>query len=171
MGEPPEPETRPAALTPHPDFWSLPGLLLSAGSILALDQLTKALVIHYLPLYAYWEPSPQIGRLFRIYHISNTGAAFGMFPDNGNIFIIIALVVALAIIYYYPRLRPEQRVMRIALGLQLGGALGNLIDRLRFGYVVDFLDIGFWAIFNVADAAIVLGVVTLAICLWQEEDG
>jgi signal peptidase II len=77
--------------------------------------------------------------------------------------------VALAIVLYYRYLPTGYWLVRVSLGLQLGGAIGNLLDRIRYGYVVDFVDIGFWPIFNVADAAIVSGVGILAYCLWRED--
>jgi signal peptidase II len=92
-----------------------------------------------------------------------------MFPDQGNFFIVIAVVVALTILLYYRYLPTGEWLVRLSLGLQLGGALGNLLDRLRYGHVVDFVDIGFWPIFNVADVSIVSGVAILAYCLWRED--
>jgi len=79
------------------------------------------------------------------------------------------VVVALAIVLYYRYLPTGSWLVCLSLGLQLGGAIGNLLDRIRFGHVVDFVDIGFWPIFNVADLAIVTGVAILAYCLWHED--
>jgi signal peptidase II len=92
-----------------------------------------------------------------------------MFPDQGNFFIIVAVLVVLAIVLYYRYLPTGQWLVRLSLGLQLGGAMGNLLDRIRFGSVVDFVDIGFWPIFNVADVSIISGVAILAYCLWRED--
>ncbi|NJN94088.1 MAG: signal peptidase II [Anaerolineales bacterium] len=99
-----------------------------------------------------------------------TGAAFGMFPQLGGIFMVIAVVVVVAIVIFYHHLPTYNLWVRVSLGLQLGGALGNLVDRITRGYVVDFVDIGFWPIFNIADMSIVLGVTILAYFLWSEED-
>jgi len=137
--------------------------------VVALDQLTKTWVSTSLAEGGWWSPVPGLWRVFRITHITNSGAAFGMFPDQGNFFIIIAVVVALAIVLYYRYLPTGSWLVRLSLGLQLGGAIGNLLDRIRFGHVVDFVDIGFWPIFNVADLAIVTGVGILAYCLWHED--
>ena len=142
-----------------------------AIAVVALDQLTKTWVATSLAEGGWWSPLPGLWRVFRITHITNSGAAFGMFPDQGNFFIIIAVVVALAIVLYYRYLPTGSWLVRLSLGLQLGGAIGNLLDRIRFGHVVDFVDIGFWPIFNVADLAIVTGVGILAYCLWHDDPG
>jgi len=102
-------------------------------------------------------------------HTTNSGAAFGIFPNQGSLFILIAVVVVLAIVLYQRRLPAGGWLIRLTLGLQLGGAVGNLLDRLHYGYVIDFIDIGFWPIFNLADASIVMGVVILAYRLWRED--
>ena len=110
-----------------------------------------------------------IARLFQFTFITNTGAAFGMFPQLGTIFLFVALVVIIGIVIFHHHLPTENIWIRISLGLQLGGAMGNLLDRILRQYVVDFVDIGFWPIFNIADISVVVGVVILAYFLWQEE--
>lgn len=110
-----------------------------------------------------------LSRLVKFTYISNTGAAFGMFPQLGTIFMIIAVLVIVGIIIFHRQLPIHNVWVRISLGLQLGGAMGNLVDRILRGYVVDFVDIGFWPIFNIADISIVVGVSMLAYCLWEEE--
>jgi signal peptidase II len=144
-------------------------LLGVAIVVVALDQLTKVWVSTSLADGGWWTPLPALWRVFRITHITNSGAAFGIFPNQGNFFIIIAVVVALAIVLYYRYLPSQGWLVRLSLGLQLGGAMGNLLDRIRYGHVVDFIDIGFWPIFNVADVAIVTGVGILAYCLWRDD--
>jgi signal peptidase II len=144
-------------------------LLGVAILVLALDQLTKIWVSNSVPEGGWWSPLPGLWRVFRITHITNSGAAFGIFPNQGNFFIFIAIVVVIAIVLYYRYLPTEGWLVRLSLGLQLGGAIGNLVDRIRYGHVVDFVDIGFWPIFNVADMAIVVGVGILAYCLWRED--
>jgi signal peptidase II len=144
-------------------------LLAVAILILVLDQLTKAWVSSALPEGGWWSPLPGLWRIFRITHITNSGAAFGIFPNQGNFFIFIAILVAVAIVLYYRYLPAGEWLVRLSLGLQLGGAIGNLLDRLRYGHVVDFIDIGFWPIFNLADLAIVTGVAILAYRLWRED--
>lgn len=144
-------------------------LLGVAIVVLALDQLTKTWVSTSLAEGKWWSPLPGLWRIFRITHITNSGAAFGIFPNQGNFFIVIAVVVALAIVLYYRYLPTGSWLVRLSLGLQLGGAIGNLLDRIRYGHVVDFIDIGFWPIFNMADIAIVTGVGILAYCLWRDD--
>ena len=106
----------------------------------------------------------------------NTGAAFSMFQNGGMLFVVIAAVVTAVIIYYAPRLPEQDWASRVALGLQMGGALGNVVDRLRQGYVTDFIhfqipEINFdFAVFNVADSCIFIGVITL-IALSYFRDG
>ena len=107
---------------------------------------------------------------FRITHVHNTGAAFGLFQGQSFLLIIVALagiavllVYALVIYRKFPLL--DNRLGRSTLGLVLGGAVGNLIDRLRFGYVTDFIDVGLWPAFNIADSAITIGVILLAYSL------
>lgn len=141
-----------------------------AAIIFALDQATKFLVLKHIPLHESWSPVPALARIFRFTFITNTGAAFGMFPQLGSAFMLIAIVVIVAIIAFYRHLPTGHLWIRISLGLQLGGAMGNLLDRLLHGYVVDFIDIGFWPIFNLADLSIVLGVAILSYFLWNEEE-
>ena len=130
----------------------------------ALDQYTKYLVSTNLAVGEAWMPIQAIEPYFVIRHIRNSGAAFGMFPWAGNIFLGIAIVVTLGIArYYYQHARTAPLPVRISLGLMLGGALGNMIDRIRFGYVVDMFDLGWWPVFNIADSCVFLGVTTLAL--------
>ncbi len=137
--------------------------------VLALDQLTKSWVVASLPAGGWWSPVPGLWRVFRIVHTTNSGAAFGIFPQQGSFFILVAVIVVLAIVFYQQRLPINGWLIRLTLGLQLGGATGNLVDRLRYGSVVDFIDIGFWPIFNLADLSIVVGVAVLAYQLWRED--
>jgi len=145
-------------------------LLPVAALVLALDQLSKAWVLRHIPLNEAWAPIPSLARYFTFTHVTNTGAAFGIFPNGGAIFLAIAVVVVVAIVVYTRYLSTERWPVLLSLGLQLGGALGNLIDRLRFGHVVDFLDFKFWPTFNVADSAIVVGVALLAYLVLTEKD-
>jgi len=150
---------------------SLLVLLLIGATIFTLDRITKMLVVQNLDLYDSWAPIPVLERLLRITHITNSGAAFGLFENGGNIFMVVAILVALAIVYYVSTYPSLPGLVQFSLGLQLGGALGNMWDRIEFGSVVDFVDIGFWPIFNVADSSIVIGVLILAFWLWREEEG
>ncbi len=149
---------------------SLATLFMIGGLIFAADQLTKALVLKNLRMSDVWAPVPAWEKLFRIIRTFNTGAAFGFFEKGGNFFMIVAIIVILIIIYYIATYPALPKIVQISLGLQLGGALGNMWDRVQHGYVVDFVDIGFWPIFNVADISIMIGVTILAIWLWQEDE-
>lgn len=149
---------------------ALPTIFGIALVLYLIDQATKYLVIRYLPLGDWWSLTPEIARLARFTHITNTGAAFGMFPQLGTFFMLVAVVVIFGIVVFYHRLPIKSVWVRLSLGLQLGGAMGNLSDRIFRGSVVDFIDIGFWPIFNIADAAIVLGVAMLAYYFWQQEN-
>jgi signal peptidase II len=144
-------------------------LLSLSGLIIVLDQFTKYLVQNYIPMGAAWSPWPWLAPYARIIHISNTGAAFGIFQGFGGVFTILAIIVAGAILYYFPRVPSRDWPLRLALILQFGGAIGNLIDRLRQGYVTDFVSVGNFAVFNVADACISIGVAVLIIGVWIME--
>ena len=149
---------------------AFPTIIGVAAIVFALDQATKYLVVQHIPFRESWTLYPALAQLFKFTYISNTGAAFGMFPQLGNIFMIIAILVIVGIVIFYDKLPAGNIWIRISLGLQLGGAMGNLVDRILRGYVVDFVDIGFWPIFNIADLSIVLGVAILAYFLWEEEN-
>jgi signal peptidase II len=144
-------------------------LFLVAALVIVLDQLSKLLIEAALPLNQTWAPIPALATYFRITHVSNTGIAFGLFPAGSLFFAFMAIVVTLAIITYNYILPGGQTLFRLALGLQLGGALGNLIDRVRLGHVTDFLDFGPWPVFNVADTSIVAGVVILGWLMLKEQ--
>lgn len=95
-----------------------------------------------------------------------------MFQGFADIFAILAVVVVVVILYYFPRIPSNEWALRLALGLQLGGALGNLIDRLRFqGHVTDFISVATFPVFNIADASISIGVVILILSIWFSERG
>lgn len=142
--------------------WRGAMLFVIALVIIALDQYTKALVRENLPLNVSWMPIPWLDPFVTLTHVRNTGAAFGLFPSLGGVFRIVALVVVVAIIFFFRKMAADSWLLRIAFGLQLGGAAGNLIDRFAHGYVTDFVDVRVWPIFNVADSAIVVGTVLLA---------
>jgi signal peptidase II len=144
-------------------------LLGISGTIVALDQWTKYLVRTNLELGEAWVPFPELAPFLRIVHWRNTGAAFGIFPQASSIFTVIAILVSIAIVYYWSKIPPKQNALRIALALQLAGALGNLISRLTIGIVVDFVAVGNFPVFNVADSSISIGVAILVIATWLEE--
>jgi len=135
-------------------------ILLVGALVLAVDQLTKHWATDTLAHNPYGGPSLFDG-LITLTYATNTGAAFGVLTDRGILFLLIGLVVAGVLIAGW-RLLPRQRLLvRLSLGLQLGGAAGNLLDRVREGHVIDFILLPHWPVFNLADSAIVCGVVLL----------
>lgn len=149
-------------------------VLFVAAIVIGLDQWTKSWVRATIPKFTYIVPIDQLGEYFVFEHVDNYGAAFGILQNQGNLFIVIAAIVTLAILYYAGTLAPNQRFLRFLLGLQLGGALGNVVDRLYQGYVTDFVRMGipgvyYWPNFNIADSAIVCGVIGLAIYIFAED--
>ena len=132
----------------------LPFFALAAG-VLALDQLTKSLVRNNLALGESW---PSDDWLVKITHVTNSGAAFGLLEGQGAFLTITAFVAIGAIFFYYAFPPLEHGLLRLALGLQLGGAVGNLLDRLRFGEVTDMFHFPHYPAFNVADSSIVVGL-------------
>ena len=134
-------------------------LLVIALAVIGLDQLTKYLIRANM---GWGESIPGEG-IFRITYVTNTGGAFGIFASQTFLLALIA-VIGISVFLIYLRYIPlKSRLLKIGLGLDLGGAIGNLIDRLRLeGKVTDFIDIGPWPVFNVADSAIVVGTILIA---------
>lgn len=142
-----------------------------AAAIVVADQLTKAWLVSIL---APGERLSVVGDLLRLVHGQNSGALFGMFRDNAALFGIVSFAVVGLIVAYHAR-SGRNVVLSVALGLLLGGAIGNLIDRLRQGYVVDFVDAGIgtlrWYTFNVADAAISFALLLLLLLAFRPSLG
>jgi len=145
--------------------WRNVGFLLTALLIVVADQLSKIWIRSYPEEQAIFEAG-----FFRIIQTHNTGAAFGLFQGHSFALTIVALVGIAVILLYalfiyrrFPIL--DNRLGRLALGLILGGAVGNLIDRLHLGYVTDFIDFGVWPAFNIADSAVTVGVIIIAYSL------
>jgi len=141
------------------------GLLFLGLAVLVVvaDQITKRVMEDRL------RPQrsiPVIDDILRLTYVENRGAAFGLLQDQTTFFVLVGIIVVGVIAASYRYLPRSGFMLHLALGLQLGGAIGNLIDRVRQGYVVDFVDFGYradwWPVFNVADSAIVVGVALLA---------
>lgn len=142
-------------------------LAIVAGLVIWLDQWTKEWVRTNLALGESWRPFTWLPEYVRIVHWRNSGAAFGLFQGGGGIFAILAVIVTLMIIFYFPRIQRGDWSLRLAMGLQLGGAVGNLIDRLQHNLMVtDFVALGNFPVFNIADSAITLGVFILFFSIW-----
>ena len=144
----------------------LAAFLSVAAVVLAADQWTKALVRARLD---YGDTWPDGWTLIRITHVENTGAAFGIFQGAGGALTVVALGLVAAITFVLLTLPVTSRFYTIALSAILGGALGNLIDRLRLGAVTDFIDPAYYPAFNIADSAIVCGVIALLALTWFEK--
>jgi len=136
-----------------------------AGAIVLADQVTKAAVRAYLPLHS---GRTVIPGFLDLTHVQNSGAAFGIlnavdFPYKAAVIALVATVALVSIAFFAAGLSPHQRLARVGLALVLGGAAGNLVDRVTAGFVVDFVDVywrqhHFWAL-NVADSATTVGVI------------
>jgi len=146
-------------------------LALVAGTVIILDQWTKSLVRTTLAFQTTWLPDclQWLSPYARIVHWNNSGAAFGSFQNGNSVFTVLAIIVILMILYYYPRVDAKDWPLRLAMGLQVGGAAGNLIDRLQMGRVTDFISIGSFPVFNVADSAISVGVAVLLVGIWWRD--
>ncbi len=148
------------------DYWLL---FVISSSIILADQVTKAIVRANIPFGQSWMPWEWLAQYFRFVHWENPGAALGLFPSGGTVFSILAIFVSIFIIFYFPQIPKNEKMMRIALAMQLGGAIGNLIDRIQFGPVTDFISVGNFPVFNIADANISVGVAILILGLWISE--
>jgi signal peptidase II len=146
-------------------------LILIAGLLILIDQLTKSYIrANFVPYVDMWAPWDWMLPYARIIHVHNTGVAFGMFQGMGYVFGVLAALVALGIVYYFPRVPREDKLLRLALILQFAGAVGNLIDRIvNGGYVTDFVSVGNFPVFNVADSCITVGVFVLILGVWLQE--
>ncbi|WP_371369275.1 Lipoprotein signal peptidase [Sporomusa rhizae] len=131
----------------------MPILILAA--VVIIDQYSKHYIqTHMLPGISL----PVIDNIFHITYVLNPGAAFGILENQQAFFVIIALLMLCLSAYFFSRIPQNFRLMRLGISLLAGGAVGNVIDRVQTGYVVDFFDLRIWPVFNVADIAIVTGV-------------
>ena len=140
-----------------------------ALTVIGFDQWTKLMVRTNLNLGEVWSPWDWLTPYARFVHWYNTGVAFGMFQNNNILFAILVSIIALIIIIYYPSLTEEDWFLHVALSLQLGGAVGNLIDRLTVGHVTDFISVGDFAVFNIADSCVTIGVGIMILGMWIQE--
>ena len=140
---------------------------LVAAVVVGLDQVTKLWIADNVGYHESLVVLPVLDGWLNLTQTHNSGAAFGILPQANLLFIFIAVAVVIVIVFYYRYLPADGLMVRLSLGLQLGGALGNLVDRLRFGYVIDYIRVGVThafpvTTFNVADFSIVSGVIILA---------
>jgi signal peptidase II len=147
------------SLRASPRHWlSLAAVALAA---IAADQLTKQIVISQLGL----DEATHVAGPFWIHHVQNSGIAFGLFASATAVVIVLTTGAVAWMLVYFARSGARHPVLPVALGLVIGGSVSNLIDRVRLGYVTDFLDLRYWPAFNLADSFIVIGVAVLLVTL------
>lgn len=140
-------------------------LFLIVAAVVGIDQLSKLTVSTLMDM---GQSIPVINNLFYITYVRNPGAAFGLLPYRTVFLVLVTLAVLAFILYYYRTLPPGNTLLRFGLALQMGGAIGNLIDRVRITYVVDFISISFFPpVFNLADTAIVTGIILFLFAFWR----
>lgn len=137
--------------------------------LVIIDQLTKSWIRNNLVFNELWMPWEWLAPYARLVNWRNTGAAFGIFQGMNGVFVVLAFVIIILIVIYFPMIPEDDFFFRLALSLQLAGAAGNLIDRLYRGFVTDFISVGRFPVFNVADSCITMGVVVLLVGMWIEE--
>ncbi len=142
------------------------GIFIVAIVVIILDQIVKYMVKTSMALQ---QSIPVIEDVFHITYIHNQGAAFGMLSDKTSLLALMTLIVVGVLIWYAMRMKSTSKVLRLSLALILGGSVGNLIDRVRFGYVVDYLDFRVWPVFNLADSALVVGAFILGYLVLTDE--
>jgi len=148
--------------------WAVPTLM--AGAVVTLDQLSKLWVVQALGPETMTNFIPIVGDTVRIAYSHNTGVAFSLFQGHPELLTITALLIVAGAIYFYATQLPNRRtIIQLIMGLIMGGAIGNILDRVRLGYVVDFLQVGWWPIFNLADSAISIGAALLMLQFLRDE--
>lgn len=165
MAAPPAAEAV-AVITSQRKIWFV---ALIAIVILVSDQVTKYFVAQSLPMGKWWSPFPDHPDWVTIVPVMNTGTACGYFPQTNGIFSFAPLLILAIVIFFYWQQRRPGWLISIGTGLIIGGAIGNLVDRLRLGYVVDFVQVSRWPVFNISDAAVSTAVVLLLLWSLREE--
>ena len=137
----------------------------AAFIVVLLDQLTKFLIKQNFLLN---HSIPIIKNIFHLTYITNTGSAFGLFKGLNLFFMLFSIIVIIVIFYYINKIKNNEKYLQFAVGLLLGGTIGNLIDRIAYGSVIDFIDFRIWPVFNIADSAVTISVILLIILLWKK---
>jgi len=140
-------------------------VLLTAFIVIAIDQITKFLVKSNFELN---QSLPLINNIFHLTYIHNFGAAFGILQEQRFILVFVSVAVIVAILYYLRKVNEKERIPQLLLGFILGGTIGNLIDRAFYGYVIDFLDLRIWPVFNFADSFVTIGAIGLIVYFWRK---
>ncbi|HEY7094691.1 MAG TPA: signal peptidase II [Ktedonobacterales bacterium] len=148
-------------------------MILAGLFVIVLDQLTKSWVVQFFVVPNSRDPIPLLGQFLELAYVQNSGVAFSLLPGDSIKFLFIALAIAVIAYLYWRNRENGSLLLKFSFGLVVGGAIGNLIDRFRLSYVIDFIHFQIpnlhfdFAVFNVADSAISIGVVLLAFLLWQ----
>ena len=142
------------------------GIMTIAGAVLILDRLSKAWIRHHFQL----GESRPVTSWFYLTFVANTGSAFGLFQGNNRALLTLALIILGALLYGARGLTERGGFLgALGVALVLGGAVGNVIDRVHYGQVIDFLDFRVWPVFNIADSAITVGTISLIVgLLWKD---
>ena len=140
-----------------------------ALAVTTADQFSKAWVAHQIDVGTQIAPIPALAPLFTLTHVHNTGGAFSILPQAPALFSLLSIVMIALLLGLYARLEGFGPALTLTVGLQLGGGVGNLIDRLQQGYVVDFLYVHGFPVFNLADVALVSGTLALFLLIWWTE--
>ena len=161
------PAGQPAATRPWRMWFADWLLILAAAAAFSLDQLSKYIVRSNFSLGEAWPANSFIS----LKYTTNSGSAFGLFQDQTTLLIVASVFAVGFLVYFYKTHARPRKLLRLAIGLQLGGAIGNLLDRIRDGTVVDFIDVGPWPTFNIADSSIVVGMAILVglLTLWNDK--
>ena len=133
--------------------------------VIVLDQITKNIVSLNMKVS---QSIPLIKNVLHLTYIQNTGAAFGILQNTNTLLIFISLFVIGGILFYHDKI-PKDKLNQVCFALILGGAIGNLIDRIKLGFVIDFIDFRIWPSFNLADSALTIGVIWLVFYYWRKE--
>lgn len=140
-------------------------IFLTALIVVLIDQISKYLVRINFELN---QSVPIINNIFHLTYITNTGAGFGILEQQKFLLILISIIVIGFIFYYLNRIKEKEKLLQVLVGFILGGTIGNLIDRVAYSYVIDFLDFQVWPIFNFADSFVTIGVLGLIIYFWKK---
>lgn len=133
--------------------------------IVFLDQLTKFIIKKNFELS---HSIPLINNILHFTYVTNTGSAFGLFKGFNLIFVLFSIIVVIVILHYLKKIKQNENLLQFSVGLLLGGTIGNLIDRITYGFVVDFIDFRIWPVFNIADSTVTTSAILLIILLWKK---
>ena len=139
-------------------------IFLTSLIVALIDQISKYLVRINFELN---QSIPIINNIFHLTYITNSGAGFGILQQQKFLLIFISIIVIGFIFYYSNRIKEKEKLLQFLVGFVLGGTIGNLIDRVAYSYVIDFLDFRIWPIFNFADSFVTIGVLGLIIYFWK----